>query len=106
MDLSNRDLMFVSGNFIDMPIDNHKYWMKKYFKTKLQYQFLKYFYTFRSIVNFVNHTGLVCTILYLKKLRKKYLLLENMHNNFKSIGDFESISSLEMGNYKNGRLKK
>jgi len=100
MDLSERDSKFVAGSFLEAPVNSEKYWMKKYFKTQIQYQFLKYFDVFRSIVNFVNHTGFVCTILYLKKMRKKYICLEKTHNHLKSIGDFENIAKLEMGKYK------
>lgn len=100
MDLSERDLKLIAGNFIDIPVNSEKYWMKKYFKTKLQYQFLKYFDIFKSIVNFVNHTGYVCTLDYLKIMRKKYIFLEKTHEHLKSIGDFENVAKLEMGKYK------
>lgn len=102
----DRDLQLIGGKFIDEPIDSEKYWMKKYFKTKIQYQFLKYFSIFGSISQFVNHTGFFCTSRYLKKMKKKYIILINCHRNFKEKGDFESVSRLETGKFKICKLKK
>lgn len=102
----DRDLQLIGGQFLDEPIENSKHWMKKYFKTKIQYQFLKYFYIFGSINQFINHTGFFCTLRYLKKLKKKYFLIEYCHGYFREKGDFENISKLESGKFKITKLKK
>jgi hypothetical protein len=104
--IEDRDVNFIGGDFLDSPVKYDKYWMKKYFKTHIQYQFLKYYYSFNEIANFINHTGFFCSVRYLKKMKKKYKILERCHNYFKIKGDFENLSKLESGKLKISFLKK
>lgn len=74
--------------------------MTKYFDTELRFAFLVYFLTFRSAFHFCRHTGFSCSIRYLKRMKKQFLLLEKLHSEAKINLDFEKIANIETGNLK------
>lgn len=94
------DLMFVSGDFFERLVHREKEYLFKYFDTKLQRQFVRYFLLFRSPRNFTDHTGLRVQPLWLRKLRKKLSLLEIAHTTAKKAFDTETVALLEQGKYR------
>ncbi len=94
------DLLFISGDFFEHPVPRDKEYLFKYFDTKIQRQFVRYFLLFRSPRNFTDHTGLRVLPIWLRKLRKKLYALEEAHAKAKSVFDTETVARLEAGKYK------
>ena len=94
------DLVFISGDFFDHPVHREKEYLFKYFDSKLQRQFVRYFLLFRSPRNFTDHTGLRVQPLWLRKLRKKLNALEAAHAAAKKSFDTEKVALIEQGKYK------
>lgn len=94
------DLLFISGEFLDTPVDRDKAYLLRYFDTKIQKQFVKYFLLFRSERNFTDHTGLKALPLWLGKLRRRLQALEAAHAKAKADFDLETTAKIEQGKYK------
>jgi len=97
--LEERERKLISGCFLDDDVPQDKYWLTKYFTSKIQIRFLVYYLNFGSHYHFVRHTGIHCTVRYLKQMRKKLSLLENAHKEAKFNFDLDKLSKIEMGEY-------
>jgi hypothetical protein len=98
--VEERDRNLISGLFLEDNIAHDKFWMCKYFKSEIQKRFLIYFLIFGSHYYFNRHSGIPCTKRYLKKMKKKFTVLENLHKQAKENFDLETLSKIEMGKYK------
>ena len=94
------DLLFISGDFFDHAVPREKEYLFRYFDTKIQRQFIRYFLLFRSPRNFTDHTGLRVQPLWLRKLRRKLNALEEAHAKAKAAFDTETVAKPEQGKYK------
>lgn len=94
------DLLFISGDFFEQPVPREKEYLLKYFRSRLQRQFVRYYLLFRSPRNFTDHTGLKVLPLWLRKLRKKLNILESALARAKADFDFELVAKIESGVYK------
>jgi hypothetical protein len=94
-----RDLILLSGRFLDENLPKEKEYLYKYFDTPIQELFAAYFSEFRSIEHFVDHTGFYCDKRWLRRLRKKFLVIEGAYIDAQSSGDFEKIAEISMGNF-------
>jgi hypothetical protein len=74
--------------------------MTKYFETPIRYNFLLYFLNFRSAFHFCEHTGFVCNLRYVKRMKRQFLMLEKKHIDAKNNLDFELVANIEMGKIK------
>ena len=95
-----KDLKFISGEFFDYEIPKDKKWLKKYFKTPFQRQFLRYFLIFDNLDYFVAHTGINVHLRYLKRLRVKYYILLEMKKIAKENFDMQKLWLVESGRIK------
>lgn len=98
--VEQRDRNLVAGSFLEDYIPSDKLWMTKYFTTSIQKRFLIYFLIFGSHFYFNRHTGIYCTIRYLKKMKKMFSKLQKAHENAKINFDLEKLAEIEMGNFK------
>lgn len=94
------DMLFISGEFLDQPVTRDKEYLLRYFDTKLQRQFVRYFLLFRSPRNFTDHTGLKVQPLWLRKLRRKLYALEAAHAKAKADFDTATVALIEQGKYR------
>ena len=92
------DLELISGKFFNpdyLPSD--KLYLYKYFRSDLPKQFIRYYFTFGRVDNFVNHTGLFCRIRWrqvlLKKIKRIEFELEKARKEF----DFERVALILSG---------
>lgn len=97
--VTERDLDFSSA-FMARQIPKEKSWMSKYFKTRTKRLFLKYFVMFGCTARFCEHSGEVCTLRYIKKMKRQYAILEEKHTKAKNELDFELLAKIEMGKCK------
>jgi hypothetical protein len=67
-----KDLEFISGKFLDCEIPKEKRYLLKYFKTNLQIAFLRYYLTFGTVNNFIDHTGYHCSRWLLYEFKDRY----------------------------------
>lgn len=100
MKVDERDRNFISGNFLDDNLPQDKVWLSKYFKSEFQRRFLIYILTFNGYHYFRRHTGIKCSVRYLKMLKKKYKKLEDAHKKAKEDFDLDTLAKIEMGKYK------
>jgi hypothetical protein len=98
--VKDKDLKLISGSFLENEIYQEKNWLKRYFSSFLQISFLSYFLCFRSHFYFNQHTGIVCSKRYLKKMKKKLCLLESIYEKARSNFDLELLEKIEKGKYK------
>jgi predicted transport protein len=94
------DLFFISGDFFEQSLPRDRDYLLKYFNTKIQRQFVKYYLLFRSSKNFTDHTGIRVQPLWLKKLSTKLRLLEEAHAEAKKAFDTETVAKIESGKYR------
>lgn len=97
---SEWDFLFISGEFLDQPIHREKEYLFRYFDTRIQRQFVRYYLSFRSVKNFTDHTGLRVLPLWLAKLRKRLESLEAAHTSAKLSFDTTTVAQIEQGRYK------
>ena len=103
-----KELLFLSGGFFLVDLPQNKRFLLNYFRRGIQRQFLFYFYTFDSYRYFQDHTGYICSLRWLKKLKKKYRMLEQVYDKLKNnISDtnLELLALLETGKLKYGYEK-
>lgn len=100
------DLLFISGDFFDHPLPREKEYLLRYFDTKLQRQFVRYFLLFGTARNFTDHTGLRVQPLWLRKLRKKLHRMEEAHSTAKKSFDTETLAKIEQDKFKFKRKKR
>jgi len=92
-------MRFVS-DFLNEPVPSESFWMSRYFKRDLGYDFLKYFLSFRTTVHFSEHSGRPCSKRWTEKMKRKFVRLENEHSRAKKELDFEKLAEIEMGQFK------
>lgn len=95
-----RDLLFLSGDFFETFIPKDKSWLKNYFYTPIQIQFLRYYLAFNDLKYFREYTGIDVEPKYLRRLEFKYLKLLEMRNEAKRNFDIELLWKIETGNKK------
>ncbi|MHA1948707.1 MAG: hypothetical protein ACW99G_03075 [Candidatus Thorarchaeota archaeon] len=94
------DLAFISGDFFDRDIPKDRKYMLPYFDTEVQFQFLRYYLTFNSSIHFVNHTGYYISRRWRKRLRKRFLRVENAWAEANALaleGDFDMLTKITDG---------
>lgn len=98
-----KELAFLAGDFFLVDLPQNRRFMLHYFRRGIQRQFLFYFFTFQSYRYFEDHTGYICSIRWLKKLKKKYIILEQVYDKLKTEFTDESLellAELEVGKIK------
>tara|TARA_Y100000034_G_scaffold43496_3_gene53106 strand:- start:28145 stop:28462 length:318 start_codon:yes stop_codon:yes gene_type:complete len=98
--MENLELEFLAGNYFDYEIPTEKSYLLKYFKTKIQLHFLKYYLKFGSRSSFADHTGIYCSDRYLLKLEHKLQDLEDAVKEAKLTFSFETLEVINLGKWK------
>lgn len=96
----DRDLYFISGDFESYQIPKDKRYLLKYFKTKVQTAFVKYYMIFGNYENFIDHTGYWCRDKYLKALHERLNSIQEIHKDAKSSMDLNLLTKIESGKFK------
>ena len=97
------DHFFIAGNFSNVEIPKTHRFLTKYFKTKIQKIFLKYYWVTRDWKNFVDHTGYFCTERYLRDqahMFNKLMEVFEMSSGKLNESDMLVIQRLNEGKYK------
>ena len=94
------DCLFLGNNYLFEEIPKEKRFLLKYFKGEIQQKYIRYILFFGDDKNFMDHTGIKCTKIWLKKLENKYKDLVYLHGLVKSSADLETLSKLESGELK------
>lgn len=98
-----KDLQFISGEFLDYDLPKELKYLGKYFKTRLQRVFLRFYLTFGNLKNFTDHTGFRCSERVLFNLKNKCDKLVNAYHSAKIAGlseeSLEAIHKLESGKF-------
>jgi hypothetical protein len=100
MDVYEKNLRFLSYGSEPIIIPKEHIFLNKYFKTKVQRTFLKYFYIFRDKKNFVHHTGILATQSFICKMAGKFVYLLNEFSNAKKNLDLEKLALIQRGKFK------
>jgi len=95
-----KDLDFLSGEFLDFELPKDQIYLAKYFDSDIQFAFLKYYLVFGDIEHFTNHTGIPADKKYLKKLITRLEKLVAIRNTAKKNLDFDLLWRIEAGRYK------
>lgn len=96
----DKELKFISGDFLDGNFPKDKKYLVKYFKSKIQKTFIRYYYLFGDYKQFVEHTGYRCSDYWLTQLVEKLEKLEAIKAEAKKNMDSELITKIETGKYK------
>lgn len=99
------DLLFISGDFFDMNIPKDKKYLKKYFRTSIEKQFLRYYIVFNTRHRFVEHTGIFVKLRWLQVLEKRFKYLTNEHLKSKMEFDLDKLELIESGKYLKNKHK-
>lgn len=85
---------------MNRPVPVEHFWMTRYFRGAIGYEFVRYFLTFRCDVHFPLHVGRPCNKRWVKRMKSRFLALEREHARSKSEMDFERLADIEMGKFK------
>lgn len=96
----NKDLIFLGRQFETFEIPKDKRYLLKYFDTPPQELFLKYFLSFGNFDHFVDHTGVVLQVRWMKILKQKLELLLALHAEAKKNFDLSGVAKIESGKYR------
>lgn len=94
------DIIWFSGQFESAELPREKAFLYKYFTTKLERAFLKYYYFFGDTKHFRDRTGYRLNWLAMRKLVDRYNTLLFMHHEAKSNFQFEQLAMIESGQLK------
>lgn len=94
------DLALISGKFFETEVPKDKLFLLKYFTTKIQLAFLRYYLVFGSVANFVDHTGVYCQLRYLLIQERRYHKLLELRQEAKLAMDFDRLWKIENGKQK------
>lgn len=94
------ELNFISGDYLEYVIPKDKKYLLKYYTSKVQQQFLRYYLVFRSKERYIEHTGLLVKKRWLQELESRLLKIEEIHKKAKEDFDIEKIAEIESGKYK------
>jgi delta-aminolevulinic acid dehydratase/porphobilinogen synthase len=100
--VKDKDLKLISGIFLDNNIPHNKLWLKKYFRSYVQINFLSYMLVFDSAYYFCRHTGVKCSLRYIKKMKSKYKFLLKSHEEAKKNFNLDLLVIIENGKFKCG----
>ena len=95
-----RNLKFLSYGSTPVHIPKELGFLNRYFKTKVQRAFLKYYYVFRDKKFFIEHTGIVATSSFLIKLAGKFEYLLQEYENAKKDLNLEKLAAMQSGKFK------
>jgi len=103
------DLRLVSGEFLKDILPKQDRYLLKYFKSEPQQRFLMYYLQFANLKdqspkrfyrNFIDHTGIHCTVRAIQKWTKRYHAIQDAMCNANERFDFETINRLKLGRFK------
>lgn len=94
-----RDLIYVGGLY-ENSLPKEKKYLLKYFKTRIQDMFLRYYHAFGNFDNFTDHTGFMCQKRWLISLHQKLIRIEAAHKEAKTNLDSAKVAEIESGKFK------
>jgi hypothetical protein len=89
------NLAFLSLGSEPVSIPKEHAFLKKYFKTKIQRQFLNYYYVIRDKTCFQEHTGIRCNISFVHKMAAKFDWIMSEFTKAKRTLDFQKIGLIQ-----------
>jgi len=95
LSITELNLRFINLGSEPTVIPKEFNFLRKYFKTKLQREFLDYYFVFRSADNFISHTGHRVGAPSLSKLSRKFDWLMHEYYEAKSNLDLDHLSKLK-----------
>ena len=94
-----KDLRFLSGNYIWMPIPKEQAYLKQYFTTEKLLGALRYMLAFGDMRCFNTHTGLLYCKSFRTETQQMYLCLLKAHRHAKANMDFAKLMAVEGGTW-------
>lgn len=95
-----QDLAFIAADWNTLVIPKDKKYLHKYFRSKLQKLFLRYFLIFGEWTHFTEHTGQKVQKHWLRALHRKLIKVEAAHAEAKANFDLEKLVLIERGKLK------
>jgi len=89
------NLSFISLGSEPVSIPKDHSFLKKYFKTKIQRQFLNYYYVFRDRSCFQEHVGVKCDSSFVYKMSLKFEWIMSEYTTAKRTLDFEKLGLIQ-----------
>ncbi len=100
MTVFEKNLKFMSLGSEIFTLPKEHSFLYKYFKTKVQRAFLKYYYVFKERNNFTDHTGHIATPSFLSKLAGKFHYLLQEYDKSKKEFNTERLALMQRGKFK------
>lgn len=94
-----KDLIFLSGKFMDFELPKEKKYLLKYFDTDIQQAWIVYYLIFGDFKNFTDHTGIYCGKTYSHNLLKKLEKIQKAHQEAKTNLELEKLALIETGKF-------
>lgn len=95
-----RDLEFVAGSFFDKEIQKDRMFLLRYFSTREERAFLRYYLIFGDYSCFKNHTGCYTLKANLKLLEQRLQILLRLHSEAKKSWNLDLLEKIESGKYR------
>lgn len=100
MTFYERNLKFLAYGSEPVHIPKEFSFLNKYFKTKVQKAFLRYYLVFKNRSHFCEHTGFPATASFICKMVGKYHYLMIEFEAARKNMDFEKVSKMQNGKFK------
>jgi len=100
MDVYEKNLKFLSYGSESIIIPKEFSFLNKYFKTKVQRTFLKYYYIFRDKKNFVHHSGVLATQSFICKMAGKFNYLLKEFESAKKNLNLDKLGAIQKGKFR------
>ena len=107
--MDTKDFDLISGRFFEFEIPKEKKYLLKYFTSKLQVAFLRYYMVFGNKKHFKDHTGYSCAERLLDRFENRYKCLTKIYDKAKSSlseDGLKTLSLIESGKFNLTKLKK
>jgi GGDEF domain-containing protein len=98
--MSNADLLFLSGQFLEFDLPPEKKYLAHYFPSGVQRQFLVYYLAFDNYEHFTDHTGHYVSRRWLERLRARLKKLEEIRKKAKQDLDLTLLAKIESGTFR------
>ncbi len=99
LSIFDQNCVFIGAQYVDFELPKDLMFLKKYFKTKIQKQFLNYYLCMTSYAKFPEHVGVEASRAFCFKMAKKCDYLLDAIKKAKENMDLDAIALLHSKKY-------
>lgn len=99
LSIFEQNCVYIGAQYVDFELPKELLFLGKYFRTKIQRQFLHYYLCMTSYAKFPEHVGVEASRAFCFKMAKKCDYLLDVYSNAKANMDLEAVALLNSKKY-------